>query len=112
RASVAAEQISQAGLEKAVHLEPRSAEYHNLLGRFYVFALQEPKKADTELQTATRLDANSLRYWLDVATVEGLLADIDAQRKALQNALKADPKTPKVAWEAGNFFLADGKQIE
>src|SRR5207244_7311519 len=97
RASVAAEQISQAGLEKAVHLEPRSAEYHGLLGRFYLFALQEPKRADTELQAAARLDGNSARYWLDVAAVKGLLADTDAQRKALQNALKADAKTPKVA---------------
>src|SRR5438270_2572247 len=112
RASVAAEELSRTALEKAVHLEPQNAEYHDLLGRFYLFASQEPKKADAELQTAARLDANSSRYWLDVATVKGLLADTEAQRKALQNALKADPKTPKVAWEAGNFFLAGGKQVD
>jgi hypothetical protein len=112
RASVAAQDLSRSGLEKATQLEPASAEYHDLLGRFYLLALQEPKKADSELQTATRLDDHSSRYWLDAAIVKGLLGDADAQRRALQNALRADPKTPKVAWEAGNFFLVDGKATE
>src|SRR3954468_14793469 len=108
RAATAAEDISQIGLEKAVRLEPGSAENRDLLGRFYLYALQDGKKADAEFAEAVRLDPHSSRYWLDLATAKGLQGQTDAQRSALQHALAIDPKTPKVAWEAGNFFLLDG----
>src|SRR6266436_6196223 len=68
RAFSATENLSLSGLEKAVHLQPSNAEYHDLLGRYYLFAAQDPKRANTEFQTAVSLDPNSSRFSLDLAT--------------------------------------------
>ena len=108
RASRYAADISQPSLEAAVRLEPGSAEYHDLLGRLYLYSLQDPAEAGKQLREAVDADPNTSRYWLDLAAAEGMLGQVDRQRAALRSALKVDPKTPKVAWEAGNFFLMDG----
>jgi lipoprotein NlpI len=108
RAARYSEDISQSALEASVRLEPGNAEHRDLLGRFYLYALQDANRASEQLEEAVRADRNTSRYWLDLATAKGLLGKTDEQRAALQTALKVDPKTPAVAWEAGNFFLADG----
>lgn len=109
RASAATTDLSLEGLEKAVRLEPADAEYRDMLGRFYLFVAQDAAKGAEQFQHSVSLNPHSSRYWLDLATAKGLSGDVDTQRNALQNALKADPKTPKTAWEVGNFFLVDGK---
>lgn len=108
RAASAAESLTLAGLQQATRLEPDSAEFRDILGRFYLFVMQDNTKSLSEFEQATRLDPSSSRYWLDLANAESLSSDVGAQRKALQRAIEVDPKTPSVAWEAANFFLVDG----
>src|SRR3954469_6319476 len=108
RAARYSEDISQPSLEAAVRLEPRSAEYRDLLGRLYPYGAQDPTAANQQLQRAVQADPNTSRYWLDLASSEAMLGRTDGQRAALRSALRVDPKTPAVAWEAGNFFLMDG----
>jgi hypothetical protein len=38
-----------------------------------------------------------------------VIGNYKEQQQALEQAVRIDPKTPQVAWEAGNFFLADGQ---
>lgn len=109
RAAASASDLSLEGLQKAVHLEAANSEYHDMLGRYYLFASQDATRAAAQFEKAAALDPHTSRYWLDLATAKGLLNDVGDQRTALENAQRVDPKTPKTAWEVGNFFLVDGK---
>jgi hypothetical protein len=108
RAFAASQRLSLEGLQAATRLEPANAEFHDMLGRFYLLVMQDTGKSLAEFEQASRRNPHSSRYWLDLASAHGLAANTDAQRAALQHALIVDPKTPSVAWEAGNFFLLDG----
>ncbi len=108
RAAASTTDLSLDGLQQAVHWEPANADYHDMLGRYYLFVAQDATQGAEHFQRAAQLDSHSSRYWLDLATAKGLLGDTSAQRAALENALRVDPKTPKTAWEVGNFFLVDG----
>jgi pentatricopeptide repeat protein len=109
RASVWAQVLDLQGLQRATALEPSNPDYWHLLGRYRLFALQEPQAASTDLQHAISLNKNVSRYWMDLATAQRVLGNIKQQQQALEQAVRIDPKTPQIAWEAGNFFLADGQ---
>jgi hypothetical protein len=109
RAIEASQKLSLEGLKTAARMEPANAEFHDMLGRFYLLVMQDTGNSVTEFEEATLRNPHSSRYWLDLASANGLAANSNAQRAALQRALVVDPKTPAVAWEAGNFFLLDGK---
>jgi hypothetical protein len=108
RASASSADLSLDGLQQAVRLDPANAEYHDMLGRYYLYVSQDALQGAAQFQRAAALDPHSSRYWLDLASAKGLSGDVADQRSALQTALHVDPKTPKTAWEVGNFFLVDG----
>ena len=49
------------------------------------------------------------RYWFDLAGAYQLLGNTEEQKAALERGLVADPTTPDLAWEAGNFYLVQGE---
>ena len=59
-------------------------------------------------RAAVGLNPYQARYWFDLAGAYQLLGDTDAQKAALERGLVADPTTPDLAWEAGNFYLVQG----
>src|SRR5438128_9914830 len=77
RAAKYSEDLSQDSLEASVRLEPGNAEHRDLLGRFYLYALQDAHRASGQLEEAVRADRNTSRYWLDLATAKGLLGRTD-----------------------------------
>ena len=97
-----------AGLKRAVWLDPGNAEYRYRVGRYELLAGQSPQAAIPWLEAATSLNPHSARYWLDLAIARESLGDTGAERSALQRALAADPRTPDVAWQAANLYLAQG----
>ncbi|MCU1311073.1 MAG: hypothetical protein JWO20_2198 [Candidatus Angelobacter sp.] len=109
RASLWAQALDLDGLQRATALEPSNPDYWHLLGRNRLFAVQDAQTASTDLQHAISLNRNVSRYWMDLATAQRVLGNINQQQQALEQAVRIDPKTPQVAWEAGNFFLADGQ---
>jgi hypothetical protein len=96
-------------MQRAVDLAPSNSDYWHLLGRFHLFIYQDPQASIHDFSRATELNPNVSRYWLDLATAQSMLGNSDGQKTALEQALRIDPKTPSVAWEAGNFFLMDGQ---
>ena len=48
------------------------------------------------------------RYWLDLAGAYQVAGDTSEQEQSVEQAVKADPTTPHVAWEAANLFLVQG----
>jgi hypothetical protein len=109
RAAAWADAATRAGLERAIQIEPRRAEYHHRLGRFLLFVEQDPAAAKPALLRATALDPHVPWYWLDLATAGAVSGDMDAHRNALLRASQSDPRTPVVAWEVANLMLVDGK---
>jgi tetratricopeptide (TPR) repeat protein len=95
-------------LERAVRLAPGNAEYRYRLGRYFAFVAATPQPALENYQAATRLNPHQARYWFDLAAVYQVSGNPDGQRDALENALRAEPTAPDVAWEAANFFLIAG----
>jgi tetratricopeptide (TPR) repeat protein len=107
-ASLFAEKPELASLERAARLDKGNAEYRNHLGRYFALVARDPGAAIKPYRAAVQLNPHSARYWFDLASAYQVLGDTSNQTWALQNAIKADPTTPDVAWEAANFFLVRG----
>jgi hypothetical protein len=97
-----------ASLQRAERLDPSNADYRNHLGRYYALVARDPGAAIEPYRAAVQLNPHSARYWFDLASAYQVLGDISNQTVALGQAIKADPTTPDVAWEAANFYLVQG----
>ncbi len=104
----AATQTTVQGLTTAVHLEPGNADYYYLLGRYYLLAEQSPQQALPLFLKAASLNPHRAEYWFSLANTYQLWGDLASQKSALEHAVQVDPTTPNVAWEAANFYLAQG----
>lgn len=98
-----------ASLEKAVRWQPGNAEYRYRLGRYFFLVQRAPDAAVQAYRAAVDLNPHQARYWFDLAAAYQLLGNLDEQKAALEQALFADPSTPDLAWEAGNFYLVQGE---
>ncbi len=97
-----------ARLAEAVQLAPDRADYRYRLGREY-FARQEVRQAVEHYRRATELNSRLAAAWLDLALAHQTLGQEVQQSHSLQRALGAEPRTPSVAWEAGQQYLAMGQ---
>lgn len=97
-------------LQRAIRLEPSCAEYRELLGRSQVFSVTNLDEAIANYQIAVRLNPYVARYWLDLASAYQVAGHTPEEAASVERAVRADPTTPDVAWEAGNFFLVQGER--
>jgi len=104
--------VSRAGehLNIAARLEPANAKYHELLGRQLLRESSDISGALNEHQIAASLNPYNSGTWLEIADAQQLLDNIPGQRYALEHALATDPTTPRAAWTAASFFLAQGDE--
>jgi hypothetical protein len=98
---------TQAGYERAAHLEPRNAENWYLLGRYWQYNLDETdtRRAIDCYRTALSLDPHSSDAWLDLGTAYESEGNTEAARDAFLHAKGAYPLSPEVSWRYGNFLL-------
>jgi tetratricopeptide (TPR) repeat protein len=111
RAFVAAHLATQPGLpdiRQAIHLEPSNAEYRAILARNLALSVANLDEAIADYRIAVNLNPYESRYWLDLAGAYQVAGRVDEQAQTVEEAAKADPTTPHVAWEAANFFLVQG----
>jgi hypothetical protein len=106
--SIFGDQVELASLQRAVRLDPWNAEFRYHLGRYYALVARDPGAAIEPYRAAVGLDPFSARYWFDLASAYQVSGDTSNQSSALEQAIRADPTTPDVAWEAGNFYLVQG----
>ncbi len=95
-------------LQKAIRLAPANAEYRELLGRNLALSGTNLDDAISAYRTAVRLNPYEARYWLDLAGAYQVAGRTSEQEESVERAVKVDPTTPLVAWEAANFFLVQG----
>ena len=96
------------GIRAAIRLAPGNAQYHYAYGRMLALVQQEPQKSLSEFREAVRLNPHSSQYWRGLAMAYQLLGNVEEQKKALDEAVHVDPKTPLVAQEVGDFYLLRG----
>jgi len=94
-------------LRRAIRLDPGSAEHRYILA-IHQLSQQTPSSAVSWLQSAAFLNPHSARIWVDLAAAEQLLGDSAGETTALNRALSVDPRSPQIAWQAANLFLAQG----
>jgi hypothetical protein len=97
-----------ANMNNAVRLEPGNAEYRDLVGRNLALSGESLNDAIANYRIAVHLNPNVARYWLDLAGAYQIAGRTQEQEESVEHAVKADPSTPHVAWEAANLFLVQG----
>ena len=97
-----------ASLRLAVRLEPGDAEYRYRLGQYLSLVELSPFQAEPALRAAVSLNPHQARYWMALAEIYQQTGDDQQQRTSLERALRAEPTTPDVAWEAANFYIVRG----
>lgn len=102
----------QVSIQRAIELQPRDATNYDLLGRYFMWSVQNPQAAALQFQQAVRLNPYASSYWLHLAQAENSLGNEDQQTRAIHHAIAVDPTTPEVAWDAANLFLVQGKTSE
>src|SRR5215475_7621811 len=98
------------GYERAVRLEPHNPRNWYLLGRSYLYDLEQPDpvKAVGALRKSVELDPYSVEAMLDLAIAYDSEGEAAQARAALTSAQRVYPQSADVAWNFGNFFLRQG----
>ena len=97
----------EGALQRAIQLDPGSAEHRYALG-IHQLREQSPLNAVSWLQSAALLNPHSAKIWVDLAAAEQLVGDSAGEIAALNHALAVDPRSPQVAWQAASLLLAQG----
>src|SRR5215510_3887096 len=100
------------GYERAVRLEPHNPRNWYLLGRSYLYDLEQPDpvRAVAALRKSVELDPYSAEAMLDLAIAYDSEGDTSEARAALVSAERVYPLSADVAWSFGNFLLRQGDQ--
>jgi hypothetical protein len=103
---------TRAGYERAVQLEPADSRNWYLLGRSYLYDLEQPDPARAILsfRKAVALDPYSAETMLDLATGYDGEGDTAHARESYVSAQKVYPLSADVCWSYGNFLLRQGQQ--
>lgn len=94
-------------LRKAIRLSPGNAEYHHQLGFRLDASTDEAnwKEALLQYEKAVQLNPQNAFYWLQLARAYESAQRVEDARRAIEQAARADPNQPLVAWQVGNFQL-------
>ena len=95
------------GFEKATQLEPKNAQYWDLLGRYWQENIEQQnfQRAIESYRISLSLDPGSATTRLDLASAYESEGDIAAARTAFLEAKRVYPISADVAWRYGNFLL-------
>jgi len=103
---------TRAGYERAVRLEPANARNWYLLGRSYLYDIEQPDttRAIQALRQAVALDPYSVEALLDLAIAYDGEGETVRAREAFLAAQRVYPLSADVCWSYGNFLLRQGEQ--
>jgi hypothetical protein len=102
------ESPEESQLIRAARLDSGNGVYAHNIGRIDLLARLSPQTALPWLETATRLNPHKANYWVDLALARQAIGDTAVERQDLLQAVDAAPRTPAIAWQVANLFLAQG----
>lgn len=82
-----------------------------MLAQYLIISELDTSAALRELGNAVELNPHSSRAWLDFATVYQITGKLAEQQAALEQAVRLDPTTPDVLWQAAMFNLVSGNSV-
>jgi hypothetical protein len=97
--------IDRASLEASARLQPWDARTPRLLGRYSLNVTRDYAAALIFLQHAVALNPYDGHCWLDLAELRQVRGEDNESQTALERALRAEPTSTEIAWEAANFYL-------
>ena len=105
---------TRAGYERSVQLEPGDSRNWYLLGRSYLYDLEQPdaQRALDALRRSVALDPYSAEALVDLANAYDGEGDAEKARQTFLGANRVYPLSADVAWSYGNFLLRQGDQSE
>ncbi len=75
--------LTPGGMREAMQLDPSNSEYAHLLGRMYLYQEQDFGAARAAISRAISLNPHNARYWLDLANVDEVTGDSQAEQADL-----------------------------
>lgn len=102
---------TRSGYEHAVRLESANSRNWYLLGRSYLYDLEQPDTlhAIDSLRKAVSLDPYSAEARLDLAAAYDGESDVARAREEFLAAQRVYPLSADVCWSYGNFLLRQGE---
>jgi serine/threonine-protein kinase len=100
---------ARSDLERAVELEPGSAEIRQRYARDVLAPLGLLAEARSAARLATRLDPLSNSAWTSLAAIHLAEGDLDATRRAAERSIELQPKQSFAATYLAMAELADGQ---
>ena len=97
--------IDPGSLEASTRLQPWNAQTQWLLGRYSLNVTQDYAAALPFLQRAIELNPYEGHCWLDLAELRQVRGETNESQTALERALRVEPTSTEIAWEAANFYL-------
>ena len=97
--------IDPGSLEASTRLQPWNAQTQWLLGRYSLNVTQDYAAALAFLQRAIELNPYEGHCWLDLAELRQVRGETNESQTALERALRVEPTSTEIAWEAANFYL-------
>lgn len=89
-------------------LEPQNAVYWRRLGETRLYRETDPQASLLALHRAIELNPRTADAWIDTAYALQVLDRSDEERKAIANALDAEPRHLEIIWEAANLYAVLG----
>lgn len=96
------------GLREAMRLDSWNSEYAHLLGRTYLYQDQDFDAARGAIHRAIEMNRHNAHYWLDLANIDQVTGDSQAEKMDLERAQALEPTMPQVSWEVANLCLLRG----
>lgn len=96
-----------AEIRKAISWDPANPQLHFLLGTVETYNPQasDPSDGIRQFELATRLSPRQSRYWRALASACEFEGNKACARRAVSRSLALSPMTPRVRWEAANYYL-------
>ncbi len=103
-----AHRVDAASLARAARIAPGVAEYRATLGRYELYAAQDPAAALTSFREAAALNPWAARGWLQVAEAAIANGELADARSATAAAVRSEPTNTDVLADAASLYLVTG----
>ena len=102
---------SESDLHSAVRYDGHNETYHYLLGRLYLMNIEDPApdKAIAYYRRSIALNPLQAGAWTELSRAYHMSGKDSDAEQALERAVVLSPNDPGLMWDAGTFWLMNGK---